>query len=138
MDAVDLVVRALLDNTVVEGLVAVCQIVQVVNAEMMVVVVLLAVCALPHRPVPTVFVLGQLRLNVPTDNVETIGPEEVAEVVPLAYDVEPDNVNVFMTVKRGIVAPQFKSQALTPDYVLPPLVDLVLQALLAEIGRAHV
>ena len=133
MDAVDLVARVLLDNIVVEALVAVCQIVQVVNAEMTVVVVLLAVSALPHRLVPTVFVLGRLRLNVPTDNVETIGREEVVEVVPLANDAEPDNVNVFMTVKRGIVAQQFNSQAPIPDCVLPPLVDLALQGLLAEI-----
>ena len=133
MGAVDLVGLVLLANTAVEVPVAVCQIVLAVNAAMMVVVALHAVCALPHKPVPTVFVLELPKPNVQADNAEIIVLEEAAEAVPMGKDAEPDNVNVFMIVKKETVETRFNSRVPIPDCVLQPLVDHVPPALPAEI-----
>lgn len=121
-----------LDNTAVEDLADVNQLVLAANAVMMAVEVSLVENARPPKLAPTGSVLEHqavIAAHVPVVTTET---EEVVDLVQLVKDAEVVIVNATTAVMKEIVVIVLNQKEPTKDYVLPDLVELAPPDLPAE------
>lgn len=121
-----------LDNTVVEDLADVNQLVLAVNAVMMVVEVSLVENALPPKLVLMESVpehQAVIAVHVPVVMTEM---EEVVDLVQLVKDAEAETVNVTTAVRKETAGIVLNPKEQTKHYVLLDLAELALPDLPAE------